>query len=108
MKKLKWKMDRSKFKGNKSENVSDAELFIGYMNGAFQSAFKDGLSREYMRRAFKISEKIESSKDGMIELEDAEFELLEDAFTRAKFNPIISKMVVQIYDAIDAAKVEAK
>lgn len=106
MKKFKWKMDRSVVKGDKSENVSDAELFIGYMNGAFQSAFKDGLSREYMRRAFKISEKIEASKDGVVELEDAEFGLIDDTFTRAKFNSIISKMVVQIYDAIDATKIE--
>lgn len=106
MKKFKWKMDRSVVKGDQSEDVNDADIFIGYLHGAFQSAFKDGLSREYMRRAFKIAEKVESSKDGMIELEDAEFGLIDDAFTRAKFNPRISKMVIQIYDALETAKIE--
>ncbi len=78
------------------------------MNGACQSAFKDGLGREHIRRLYNICNRIERSENGTIELEDAEFEFLEDTFSRAKFNPLMSKMVIQIYDKLDDTRLAEK
>ena len=102
MKQFKWKLDTSF--ANEEIKVTPSQLFLSYLNGALTSAYKDGIGRDYLRRAFKISEKVEASTTDTIELEDAEFELIKEAFERAKFNPAIAKVVVQIYDAIDNAK----
>ena len=106
MKTFTWKLDRTASKGDKAEATSDADLFLGYLNGACRSAYKDGMSNTLMRRLFNISNAIEKSKNGKIEMEDAEFSLIEEAFERAKFDPSVNKMVIQIYDSIDKTKLD--
>lgn len=71
---------------------------------ALRLRFKDGLSMDSQRRLFKIMDKMDNSKDFSVELEDAEFELIDDAFKNAKFPPELNKVVCQMYDFIDAAR----
>lgn len=108
MKSFKWKLDRSSIKGDAAEKISDAELFLGYLNGASRSAYKDGLGNNLMRRLFNIANKIEKSTDGTIELEDSEFDFVEEVFERAKFDPSVNKMVMQTYTAIENTKMAGK
>ena len=106
MKKFKWKLDLTDIKG--TENVSSKDVFINYLNGALSTCYKDGLQRDSMRRLFKITDKLDHVEGDYLELEDAEFELIETAFERGKFTPQGVKIANQIYNAIEEAKTEGK
>lgn len=104
MKKFKWKLDTS-FVVEKSSDFSDRGLFLNYFNAALNTAYKDGLGREYIRRAFNIANKIEACNGSeTVDLEDSEFELLKEAFERGKFPSQGGRILVQIYDAIDESE----
>lgn len=97
-------MDLSFVKNEKEREVDLKVLFISYLNGALSSTYKDGLKHDFMRRLFNISNKVEAADSDHVELEDAEFELIDEAFKNGRFNPAVSKVVVQIFDAIEEAK----
>lgn len=104
MKTLKFNLnfDFAKDKSEVPDKVSD---YIGkLLTLALKLRFKDGLSMESQRKLFKILDKFDHCADNAVDLEDAEFELIDDAFKNAKFAPDMNKVLCQVYDFIDEAK----
>lgn len=65
------------------------------------------VNMDVQRKYFKVMDKVESTKDGMIELEDDEFAFLDRKYHQAEI-PIqkdISEILVRIDDAINKAKI---
>lgn len=102
MKTFRWKIDTSFTK--EVIEITPQQLFINHFYGALNTSYKDGLGMEYQRRVFKISDKVEKSTEDTVQLEDAEFDLLQECFERAKCPPALVKIWVQIHDAIEEAK----
>ena len=103
MKNFKWKLDFSFLEENQRP-TDHAKWFENAFVGALMSRYKDGVSISNQRVLFKIMSKIEASETETIELEDAEFELIKEAFMNGKFNPAGYKVSCQIAQNIDDAK----
>ena len=111
MKRLKWKLDTS-FASEQEKAAAEKEdpkqLYLSFLNGALNSTYKDGLRKDFMIRLFKVTEKVEKAKTSYVDLEDAEFSLVEEAFEKSKFPAKFQKILAQIYASIDEAKERAK
>ena len=103
MKSFAWKLDVSFASKEEIGKISMQQLWINHFHGALASAWKDGIGRDFQRRAYNICNKIEGSMldIGVVELEDAEFELIRETFERAKCHPSLLKIWNQIHDSID-------
>lgn len=101
---FKFKLDFSKIlqEGEKEPNIK--QVFLNIFDAALSSAYRDGLGKDLMRRSFNIGNKIEDAEGDTVELSDAEYELLKEAFERAKLNSNVKKLLIQVYDNIDEAK----
>ena len=104
MKTIKWKLDLSHLNEQEMGQLTDKKIFENYLLTALRLGFKDGLSMDYQRKLFKILDKLEKTQIDSIELEDAEFEMVDEAFSRAKFNPEAVRLVNQIYDFLYESK----
>ena len=102
MKQFRWKLDTSSL--GTELKVTDAQVFINLLHIASNTAYKDGMGRDFMRRLYNVCNKVENDGVGTIELEDAEFELLKEMFERAKWGSRNMKLVCQVYDAIEGVK----
>lgn len=76
-----------------------SEVFLEWIVSALLSAHPDGLSFKEQRMLYKVLDKIEIAFKELketVELEDAEYELLKEAFKTAKL-PITSCKVVNLF-----------
>jgi len=101
MKNLRWKLDISHF--TDADTADPKAVFSNFLIGALRLGYKDGLGREFQRRLFKIQDKLDKASTDLLELEDAEFDMVKEAFERAKFQPEVVKTLNQIYDFIEEA-----
>ena len=102
MKTFRYNLDTSFIK--EPLEVTPQQLWINHFYGALQTAYKDGLGMDFQKRVFKITDKVEKATEDVVQLEDAEFDLLKECFERAKCPPALVKIWVQIHDAIEEAK----
>jgi hypothetical protein len=101
---FKWKLDFSKILQANEKAPDQKQVFTNIFDSALNSAYRDGLSRDYTRRSFNIINKVELSETEFIDLTEKEFELLEEAFDKAKMPSNLKKVLVQIYDNIEEIK----
>lgn len=106
MKTFKWKLNFD-FLEEDQRPKEQAKWFENALIGALISRYKDGVSISNQRLLFNIINKIELSEKGLpndtVTLEDAEFELIKEAFMNGKFNPAGFRVSCQIAKNIDEA-----
>jgi len=110
MKKLKIELDIDKIKKCEEffKTTVSSELWVIMLHHAVNKLYKDGLNPQTQRRCFNLCNKLEECKESVIELEDAQFELIAEAFEKAKFPSLFGDTLEQIYEAIDDTKLKEK
>ena len=108
---MNFKIDSSFATEAERKDFNPKKVFENFLMGAMRLAYKDGIGMEYQRRIHKIMDKLDACTNSgadFLELEDAEFALVKEAFDRAKFPAENHCVVCQIYDFIEAAKEPAQ
>lgn len=105
MKKMQWKLKLDFASESEKKDTNEKKLFENFILAALRLGFRDGLSPDYQRRLFKVMDKLDAVDPSCdnLDLEDAEFEMIKEAFDRAKFPPDNFRVVCQIYDFIELA-----
>ncbi len=102
----------------KSEPEKQKDFLKTMFENGVNSAFKNGLGKEYMKRFRDINRKIEGAEVTPnpcaekelptyrleVSLTPHEYKFFCDVFERATWNPGASLLVCQMYDILDAAK----
>lgn len=102
MKTLNLSLDLSHIKDEKNppDLKNTWEDFI--VNGC-KTAYREGIDLKMNSKIFKILDKLKKSTD-LLELEDAEFDVIKDIQSRAKFNPSANNVLHQINNRIEEVK----
>ena len=104
MKKFKWKLDFS-FLPDERRPTDEVRWFEEAIIGALMTRYKEGVPLSIQRTIFNIMNKVEKSENEIIELEEAEFDLIKESFLNGKFNPAGYKISVQIEKNIEQAMI---
>jgi hypothetical protein len=104
---LDYKRPEPKTEEDKKAWKSDAELTQDYIAYAVTQTYKDGLEGQLRRLYGRIQRKLDAcldeNKPGM-ELEEAELDFLDKAFSTAKFPVSIAKYVLVLEAELDRVK----
>lgn len=81
-------------------------VFENVLNQALQMKSPNGLPTKEGRILSRICDKLDRAEEGKLELEEAEFDLIEDAFfnDKAQFQPAQYRLISQYQLAIEKAK----
>jgi hypothetical protein len=106
MKNFKWKLDFSLL-DDKNDLPNDVKKYVeNLVLSTLNNRYKDGLDYKKQRELFKVLDKINQSTTDYVELEDSEFEFLEDVFLNSKFPPQFTKVINEIYNNVEEAKIK--
>jgi hypothetical protein len=108
MKILKLKLEYNLPKGNSElPEVLTCDYLISSINMKYKDGLEGQLRRVFGRIQRKCDEAIDKKYD-VLELEDSEFDLIQDCFEDAKFPPILSKYINILEDEIERSAKENK
>ena len=93
------------------ESTKVQEVFLNYLISAIHSKYKDGLDGSYRRTFARLQNKFDEAIDKdlkAIEVEQAELDLMKNAFQGGKLPAIFSQNAMLMEDAIENASNEWK
>lgn len=86
--------------------LSSPELTYDYVSYAINNTYKDGLEGSLRRVWGRVQRKFDAAidqKTGFVELEEAEWDLVNKAFASVKFHPGIAKFVMVLEEELERA-----
>lgn len=96
--------NRPALKEGEPERLSDVELSLDYITYALNSAYPQGVEGQLRRQIGRVQRKLDETiaqKRSEVDLESNEIDLLKECFRKSKFNPMLSKYVVVLEEAIE-------
>lgn len=98
-----------KRKDEAKEKMSDAEITADYLEFAVRNVYEKGLEGQKRRIFGRLQRKMDAaieSKEYVIDIEQAEFDLIKKAFNEATFDGALSKYVNVLDDYLESLKFE--
>jgi|SRR6185369_5791957 len=108
MRVFKFELDLAKlgFKDGEGKDVNQKVTFDRYLETGLAAIYPHGLDNKTRREHARILDKLDNATEGTIQLEESEFDLVNEAFNsdKAKFDPKQTRIVALYIKAVESAQ----
>lgn len=109
MRLFKYELDLDKLgltEDEEKKKVNHKDTFDRYLQAGLNVVYGQGLDNKTSRVHFRIQQKLDASTDGTIQLEETEFDLVNEGFNseKARFDAKQTRLVSQYRQAIEGAQ----